>query len=68
MSFAALMKADREKTQEARYVAALRLVDRIDLEVSQGLRHYRDCNGTLLTTLDQVVNAILNSTLDLSKC
>jgi hypothetical protein len=48
---------------DAAYYAALRLVDRIDEDLTKGIRHYRNRAGELLTTLDQVVNAILTDDL-----
>jgi hypothetical protein len=48
---------------EACYAAALRLVQGIDRHLQAGTRHYYDTQGRLLTTLDQVVNAILSNTL-----
>jgi hypothetical protein len=49
--------------QEAAYYAALRLVARIDEDLTKGIRHYRNKAGLLLTTLDQVIHAILNDDL-----
>jgi hypothetical protein len=60
MTFTALMNAVDERT----YQAAVDLVKRIDDELARGVRHYRTKNGKLLTTLDQVVNAILNNDLE----
>lgn len=51
--------------QEAAYSAALKLVARIDAEVTQGIRHYRDRTGRLLTRLDEVIRAILANDLSL---
>ncbi len=48
---------------DAAYYAALKLVDRIDEDLTKGIRHYRNKAGELLTTLDQVVNAILEDNL-----
>ncbi|MBN1995685.1 MAG: hypothetical protein JW953_23560 [Anaerolineae bacterium] len=45
--------------KDAAYYAALKLVARIDEDLSLGIRHYRNRAGRLLTTLDQVVHAIL---------
>ena len=47
----------------ATYQAALQLVERIDHELTYGLRHYRTKAGRLLTYLDEVVNAILSDDL-----
>lgn len=41
------------------YLTALELVARIDEDLTRGVRHYRTTAGELLTTLDQVVVAIL---------
>jgi hypothetical protein len=38
-------------------------VARIDEDLTKGVRHYRNKAGVLLTTLDQVVHAILNDDL-----
>lgn len=51
--------------QEAAYYAALELVARIDDELTRGVRHYRTTSGQLLTTLDEVINAMLTDTLEL---
>ncbi len=51
--------------QEAAYSAALKLVARIDEEVTRGIRHYRDRAGRLLTRLDDVIRAILANDLSL---
>jgi hypothetical protein len=47
----------------ARYTLALQLVQQIDRHLQNGTCHYRDTQGRLLTTLDEVVNAILSNTL-----
>jgi hypothetical protein len=49
--------------QEATYYAALELVARIDDDLTRGTRHYRNKDGILLTTLDEVVRAILENDL-----
>jgi len=51
--------AEREVT----YRAALELVALIDQNLSRGICHYRDRAGRLLTTLDEVVHAMLNNDL-----
>ena len=53
--------------REAAYYAALKLVARIDEDLTKGIRHYRSKAGVLLTTLDEVVHAILNDDLLLSE-
>lgn len=45
--------------REASYHAALELVAHIDEQLTRGTCHYRNKAGLLLTTLDEVVNAIL---------
>ena len=49
--------------RDATYHAALKLVERIDEDLTKGIRHYRNTAGELLTTLDQVINAILTDDL-----
>jgi hypothetical protein len=46
-----------------RYIAALALVIEIDATLARGWQHYRNKAGELLTTLDQVVLAILDDDL-----
>ena len=41
------------------YLLALLLVAQIDAHLTNRTRHYRNRAGVLLTTLDEVVNAIL---------
>jgi hypothetical protein len=48
---------------EARYEAALKLVQVIDRNLQRGTRHYYDTRGRLLSTLDEVVHAMLNNSL-----
>jgi hypothetical protein len=48
---------------DARYAAALRLVQAIDHDLQKGTRHYYDATGRLLVSLDEVVQAILNDNL-----
>lgn len=45
------------------YRAALELVAVIDEDLTRGAKHYRTKGGQLLGTLDEVVRAILDSTL-----
>ena len=49
--------------RDASYYAALKLVARIDEDLTRGVRHYRNKSGELLTTLDEVVRAILDNDL-----
>ena len=53
----------RSNEKEATYNAALKLVAQIDEDLAKGIRHYRTKSGQLLTTLDQVINAILEDNL-----
>lgn len=52
-----------EKAEQT-FPIALALVECIDADLTHGIRHYRDRAGRLLTTLDQVVRAILENNLD----
>lgn len=45
------------------YYAILELVARIDTELTRRTRHYRTKAGRLLTTLDEVIRAILDGEL-----
>lgn len=45
--------------RRASYAASLLLVADIDADLASGRRHYRNRAGGLLTSLDQVVRAIL---------
>ncbi len=58
-----LVKPSRVSEKEATYYAALDLVARIDEDLTRGIRHYRNKAGLLLTTLDEVVQAILDDNL-----
>ena len=58
-----LVKTSKVSEQEATYDAALELVARIDDDLTRGIRHYRTKAGVLLTTLDEVVRAILDDNL-----
>jgi len=58
-----LVKSSKTSEQEATYYAALELVARIDEDLTRGIRHYRTKAGLLLTTLDEVVQAILDDNL-----
>lgn len=58
-----LVKTPTAAEREAAYYAALKLVARIDEDLTKGTRHYRTKAGTLLTTLDEVVRAILDDNL-----
>jgi len=49
--------------REAAYQAALKLVARIDEDLTRGIRHYRNKAGVLLTTMDEVIRAILDNDL-----
>jgi hypothetical protein len=58
-----LVKSNKTNEQDAAYYAAVELVARIDEELTRGVRHYRTKAGQLLTTLDEVINAILSDNL-----
>lgn len=58
-----LVKTPTMAEREATYQAALKLVARIDEDLTRGIRHYRNKTGLLLTTLDEVVRAILDNDL-----
>ena len=58
-----LVKTPTPAEREATYQAALKLVARIDEDLTRGIRHYRNRAGLLLTTLDEVVRAILDNEL-----
>jgi hypothetical protein len=62
-----LVKTPAMSEREATYHAALKLVARIDDDLTRGTRHYRTKAGMLLTTLDEVVRAILTDDLLLSE-
>lgn len=53
----------RPQEMQTRYEAAFELVQLIDQHLTTGTQHYRTKSGTLLRTLDQVVNAILADNL-----
>lgn len=57
------VKTPAANEQEAAYQAALKLVARIDEDLRRGVRHYRNRAGELLTTLDEVVRAVLRNEL-----
>jgi len=48
---------------DARYAAALKLVQVIDHNLRNGTQHYYDTQGRLLRTLDEVINAMLTDSL-----
>ena len=50
-------------TLAIRYSVALDVVERIDALLERRAQHYRTKSGQLLTTLDQVVTAILQDDL-----
>jgi hypothetical protein len=58
-----LVVAPTPAEREATYYAALELVAHIDEALTRGTRHYRNRAGELLTTLDEVVGAILSNNL-----
>ncbi len=50
------------------YEAACALVALIETNLSLGRTHYRAKSGQILTTLDEVINAILTHTLQEPQC
>jgi hypothetical protein len=52
---------------DARYAAALKLVQAIDRNLRNGTCHYYDTRGKLLNTLDEVIHAVLTDTLAADK-
>lgn len=60
-----LVKTHKASEQDVAYYAALELVANIDEALTRGTRHYRNKAGQLLTTLDEVIHAILNNDLQL---
>ena len=52
---------------DARYAAALKLVQVIDHNLRNGTQHYYDTQGKLLRSLDEVINAMLTDSLALGK-
>jgi hypothetical protein len=50
---------------DARYAAALKVVQAIDRNLRNGTCHYYDTQGRLLNTLDEVIHALLTDTLAL---
>ena len=59
-------RKDSDKA-DARYAAALKLVQVIDYNLRKGTRHYYDSRGRLLSSLDQVIHAILTDSLALGR-
>jgi hypothetical protein len=52
--------------RNAAYKSALLLVARIDEDLTRGVRHYRTKAGQLLTTLDEVIRAVVANDLLMS--
>jgi hypothetical protein len=52
---------------DARYAAALKLVQAIDSNLRNGTQHYYNTQGKLLHTLDEVIHAMLTDSLALGK-
>jgi hypothetical protein len=57
------MNATSHQDADARYAAALELVRAIDEHLQERTRHYRDTQGRLLLTLDEVIHAMLTGSL-----
>ncbi len=57
------MNATSHQNADARYAAALELVRAIDEHLQKRTRHYRDTQGRLLLTLDEVIHAMLTGSL-----
>lgn len=55
-----------QATMSIRYGVAMEVILRIDTHLAQGTQHYRSKAGQLLTTLDQVVAAILADDLEVA--
>lgn len=55
-----------QATMSIRYGVAMEVILRIDTHLVQGTQHYRTKSGQLLTTLDQVVAAILADDLEVA--
>ena len=53
----------KELGSEEGYQAALKLIEEIDSNLESGRGHYRNKAGLLLTTLDQIVRAIIEDNL-----
>ena len=53
----------RPEERERAHQQAFELVQLIDQHLTNGTQHYRTKSGTLLRTLDQVINAILEDNL-----
>lgn len=53
-------------TMSIRYDVAIEVILRIDAHLANGTQHYRNKAGRLLTTLDQVVGAILADDLEVA--
>lgn len=52
---------------ENKMILALRFVERVDSDLTRGVRHYRNKAGVLLTTLDEVVRAVLDDELAINE-
>ncbi|GAB4535486.1 MAG: hypothetical protein Kow0063_19830 [Anaerolineae bacterium] len=56
-------RSSQSDDADARYAAALKLVQAIDHNLRNGTQHYYDTQGRLLQTLDEVIHAMLNDSL-----
>jgi hypothetical protein len=57
----------RNDDADARYAAALSLVQAIDKDLQRGTRHYYNSAGKLLVSLDEVIEAILRDDLTVDR-
>lgn len=53
--------------REAVFQRALAYVEAVDADLTSGRRHYRNRAGKLLSSLDEVIHAILNDELSVNE-
>lgn len=58
-----MVGAQMAQVAELKYWAALQVVQEVDEHLKRGTRHYRNRDGQLLETLDEVVKAIMEGRL-----
>lgn len=61
----AIPRPRQKMLQQQAYYPAFELAEKIETGLRLGIRHYRDRQGKLLRTLDQVIRAILDDNLDM---